>query len=392
MKKIILLTTALLSFLTASFGQTAALDTENELTLLNKRISNLETIITDQTRRLEQAENNGQQTVRTQYENAISALRIGLEAGSEIEQLGPATLRLLAVKDLSETLSSINNPTSTSVGTSFADLVTEAAATHLLLPKFKDEAVKQAVGSKFKSVLKAIYEGPIVQSLINSNPISSTINAAIQQAGFFESDNRQGHVRVTRAQLNNVSRANPNIDLNFPTGNVDGAPFNETDMKNFNSEIAKRVEFYSRMDKLATEQKRITEDLYIDAKLLYKSAKASKSEICKLLDIPTEDTFNAFETKFAAGNLTPSRMTSLLNDRNFKKALSLSDYGKEQLPDVKDLNRLVIEKLIASIDSYINVLNEYKGVADAKLTPLAVEAQIEKLKGIKNTLKKPLSS
>lgn len=334
-----------------------------------------------------QTQQNKNRDFGEQFKNAKQVIQTGLERGSEIEQIFPFTLQLIALKDLTETLNSINNPTSTSLGTPFSLMVIESASTHLL-PQFPNETLKQQAKTKFKNLLEAIYKGPLVQGLINSNPISSTINAAIQQAGFFEKP-RDPNIELSKQQIRNVSNNSP-LKVPINTANFEGAPFTNVEMNAFNAELEKRIEFYTTINQYGNSQNHVTQQFYMDAKLLKKSIKASKTEICKLLGIDPNNTSAEFNAKF--DNISVDQMKIYLRDANFKKAISLSDYATEQLPEVKEFNKLVVYSLTKFIDDYIKILNDYKNIAEAKFIPSEIEKQVRKLEGIKSVLKSPMES
>jgi hypothetical protein len=325
---------------------------------------------------------NSDKAVTDQYDAAISSIRSGLEAGGDIELIIPFTLRLIALKDLSGVLADINNPTSESIGTSFTEIVIEAASSHLL-PRYKDPSKQENAKNRFKTILSAIYKGPMIQALLNSNPISATINAAVQQAGLFETD-RPSELTLTRAQI----REPENNPITLNTANSEGASFTNTEMEAFNNQIAKRVEFYAKMSQYGYDQGDVTQQLYIDAKIIKKTAKASETEICKLLDIDPLSAQTELSRKYTS-NLSVDSMKIHLNDPDFKKAISLSDYANEQLPDVRIFYNTVVEELIKYIDGYIQILNDYKEIQEADLDPRKVDSQIEKMKRIKSTLSNP---
>ena len=265
-------------------------------------------------------------------------------------------------------------------------MVIESASAHLL-PRFPTDELQQSAKVKFKSVLEAIYKGPLVQSVINSNPISSTINAAIQQAGFFEKS-RQPVTLVTKKQIKDISETLP-LKIEVNTANAEGTSFGTKEINEFNTDLEKRIEFYVAINQYGIDQGAITQQLYIEAKLIKKSAKASKTEICKLLEIDPNNASASFNTKF--GSITIDQMKNYLTrDANFKKALSLSDYAQERLPEVKEFNTTVIDAVVEYIDGYIKLLNKYKDIQEAKLNATEISKQVSKLEGIKAGLKKPL--
>lgn len=373
----------------SAYSQDILVTSKVAIDSLNSRIMELERSIKEQREAQKlgeaQTQQNTNQAFKDQFKNATQAIQTGLEMGSEIEQIVPSTLRLLALKDLNETLNAINNPTSKSLGTPFSEMVIESASTHLL-PQFPNETLKQQAKSKFKSVLEAIYKGPLVQGLINSNPISSTINAAIQQAGFFEKS-RNPNIELSKQQIRNISNNSP-LKIPINTANLEGASFTSKEMEAFNSDLEKRIEFYTIINQYGISQNEVTQQLYIDAKLIKKSVKASKSEICKLLTIDPNNASVDFNAKFE--NVTIEQIKAFFRDANFKKAISLSDYAKEQLPEVKEFNKTVVDALIKYIDGYIKILNDYKNIPATKLDPSEIAKQVAKLETIKTNLKSPI--
>ncbi|WP_454045020.1 hypothetical protein [Chryseobacterium sp. Marseille-Q8038] len=318
-------------------------------------------------------------SIKERYEINLLSLRTGLVNGTEIEVLVPAATRLLAAKDLSETLSEINNPTSSSLGTSFSDLVLESASKNLL-PKYSKDTDNVKAKTKFSSILGAILNSPITQSVLNSNPISSIINSTIQQAGLFQKSNT--NITITKQQLKDKN------DFTLPVNleNTDGPSFGNKELNDFYSEIKERVSFYDELKRYNTEHSVITERLYIDAGIIKKSLKASKTEICNLLSISRENAVQDFETTY---NIQDSElMKNKMNDPKFKKAVSLSDYALEQLPEVREFNKSVVNAMANYIDGYIKILEDHSKNPKAKLDPTAVKIQIAKLNSIKDNFTK----
>lgn len=318
-------------------------------------------------------------SIKERYEINLLSLRTGLVNGTEIEVLVPAATRLLAAKDLSETLSEINNPTSSSLGTSFSDLVLESASKNLL-PKYSKDTDNVKAKTKFSSILGAILNSPITQSVLNSNPISSIINSTIQQAGLFQRSNT--NITITKQQLKDKN------DFTLPVNleNTDGPSFGDKELNDFYSEIKDRVSFYDELKRYNTEHSVITERLYIDAGIIKKSLKASKTEICNLLSISRENAVQDFETTY---NIQDSElMKNKMNDPKFKKAVSLSDYALEQLPEVREFNKSVVNAMANYIDGYIKILEYHSKNPKAKLDPTAVKIQISKLNSIKDNFTK----
>jgi hypothetical protein len=345
---------------------------------VQQRLNDLEALVNIQKNIID--ETVGANT-KERYTSSLTAIQSGLEVGSEIELIVPSSLRLLATKDLTETISAINNPTSESIGTPFSELVAQSAAEHLL-PAFSTPLISQQAKTKFKDILKAIFTGPLVQGVLNSNPITSTINAAIQQAGLFEK-NRQADISITKRQINQVSNDSP-IKFAINTANTEGPSYNATNMDDFNNDLKERVAFYTEMNEYSMDQNNITQQLYMEAKIIKRSTKASKSEICRLLQIEPNDAIANLNTKYSVA--TGDEMKNRLKDVAFKKAISLSNFGQEQLPDVKEFNAKVIKSIVDYIDGYISLLNKYKGNAGAKLNSSKVDGQITRLQTIKTNI------
>lgn len=318
-------------------------------------------------------------SIKERYEINLLSLRTGLVNGTEIEVLVPAATRLLAAKDLSETLSEINNPTSSILGTSFSDLVLDSASKNLL-PKYSKDTDNEKAKTKFSSILGAILNSPITQSVLNSNPISSIINSTIQQAGLFQK--RNTNITITKQQLKDKNDFTLPINLE----NTDGPTFGDKELNDFYSEIKERVSFYDELKRYNTEHSVITERLYIDAGIIKKSLKASKTEICNLLSISRENAVQDFETTY---NIQDSElMKNKMSDPKFKKAVSLSDYALEQLPEVREFNKSVVNAMANYIDGYIKILEDHSKNPKAKLDPTAVKVQIAKLNSIKDNFTK----
>lgn len=352
------------------------LTSEAAVDSLKKRMFNLEKSF-EESRIITNDEKK--KSVKERYEMNLISLRTGLVNGTEIEVLVPAATRLLAAKDLSETLSEINNPTSKSLGTSFSDLVIESASKNLL-PKYSKDADNQKAKSKFSSILGAILNSPITQSVLNSNPISSVINSTIQQAALFQKRNTS--VAITKQQLKDKN------DLTLPVNleNADGPTFGDQELKNFYAEIEERISLYDELKRYNNEHSVITERLYIDAGIIKKSLKGSRTEICNLLSISRENAVQDFETTY---NIQDSElMKNKMNDPKFKKALSLSDYALEQLPEVREFNKSVVNAMANYIDGYIKILEDYSKNPKAKLDLTAVKIQTSKLNSIKDNFTK----
>ncbi|MBE9603154.1 hypothetical protein [Pedobacter sp. MC2016-24] len=370
-----------------SLGQAFAQDQNPNLSSgavvdsLKKRISNLEESLSVSIKESVVGEKN--KTI-AKYKEGLLSIRSGLEKGAEIEMIVPYTSNLLALKDLSETLALINNPTAKSVGTAFTDMVVQSA-TENLLPKYTNPVENTTAKSKFSSVLNAIFNGPIIQSLINSNPISSTINAAIQQAGFFQK--RETTASLSKQQLNSInSHTSASIAVNL--GNPDGPAFGDVEINKFNASLQDRVNFYSELNDYGVKQSLETQRLYTELGTIKKTLKASKTELCKVLSISPNDVSIALDAKYNPDGLDIDRMKGYLNSQEFNRAIVLSNYAKDQLPDVKDFNNAVIDALIEYINGYITILNKHAGIANAKLDKALVAHQVAKLEKIKSNLKK----
>lgn len=348
------------------------LTSEAAVDSLKKRMFNLEKSFEDSKITFNDEK---RKSVKEKYEMNLISLRTGLVNGTEIEILVPAATRLLAAKDLSETLAEINNPTSKSLGTSFSDLVIESASKNLL-PKYSKDTDNLKAKTKFSSILGAILNSPITQSVLNSNPISSIINSTIQQAALFQKRNTS--VAITKQQFKDKN------DLTLPVNleNADGPTFGDQELKNFYAEIQERISFYDELKRYNNEHSVITERLYIDAGIIKKSLKGSRTEICNLLSISRENAVQDFETTY---NIQDSElMRNKMNDPKFKKAVSLSDYALEQLPEVREFNQSVVKAMANYIDGYIKIIEDYSKNAKAKLDPTAVKIQTAKLNSIKD--------
>ena len=352
------------------------LTSEAAVDSLKKRMFNLEKSFEDSKITFNDEK---RKSVKERYELNLISLRTGLVNGTEIEVLVPAATRLLAAKDLSETLSEINNPTSKSLGTSFSDLVIESASKNLL-PKYSKDTDNLKAKTKFSSILGAILNSPITQSVLNSNPISSIINSTIQQAALFQKRNTS--VAITKQQFKDKN------DLTLPVNleNADGPTFGDQELKNFYAEIEERISFYDELKRYNNEHSVITEKLYIDAGIIKKSLKGSRTEICNLLSISRENAVQDFETTY---NIQDSElMRNKMNDPKFKKAVSLSDYALEQLPEVREFNKSVVNAMANYIDGYIKIIEEYSKKPKAKLDLSAVKIQTAKLNSIKDNFTK----
>lgn len=348
------------------------LTSEAAVDSLKKRMFNLEKSFEDSKITFNDEK---RKSVKEKYEMNLISLRTGLVNGTEIEILVPAATRLLAAKDLSETLAEINNPTSKSLGTSFSDLVIESASKNLL-PKYSKDTDNLKAKTKFSSILGAILNSPITQSVLNSNPISSIINSTIQQAALFQKRNTS--VAITKQQFKDKN------DLTLPVNleNADGPTFGDQELKNFYAEIQERISFYDELKRYNNEHSVITERLYIDAGIIKKSLKGSRTEICNLLSISRENAVQDFETTY---NIQDSElMRNKMNDPKFKKAVSLSDYALEQLPEVREFNQSVVKAMAIYIDGYIKIIEDYSKNPKAKLDPTAVKIQTAKLNSIKD--------
>ncbi|WP_100075229.1 hypothetical protein [Chryseobacterium camelliae] len=348
------------------------LTSEAAVDSLKKRMFNLEKSFEDSKITFNDEK---RKSVKEKYEMNLISLRTGLVNGTEIEILVPAATRLLAAKDLSETLAEINNPTSKSLGTSFSDLVIESASKNLL-PKYSKDTDNLKAKTKFSSILGAILNSPITQSVLNSNPISSIINSTIQQAALFQKRNTS--VAITKQQFKDKN------DLTLPVNleNADGPTFGDQELKNFYAEIQERISFYDELKRYNNEHSVITERLYIDAGIIKKSLKGSRTEICNLLSISRENAVQDFETTY---NIQDSElMRNKMNDPKFKKAVSLSDYALEQLPEVREFNQSVVKAMANYIDGYIKIIEDYSKNPKAKLDPTAVKIQTAKLNSIKD--------
>lgn len=366
--------------MTMFIGQLSAQDTSKNVTAadatkeLITRIAALEKSIeeTQIATDISQATNT-----REKYKSSLSVIRLGLENGTRIEDILPSSMRLLALADVTTVLTDLNNPTSTTLGSSFTDM-TIAAAANNLLPKSPDNLVEnQKVENRFKSIMGAIINNPVVQALANSNPISGTINTVIQQAGLFQS--RASVVQLTEKQIKDKK----DIFLAVDFKNPNGPAFDEPQLKIFYAEIKDRVDFYVELNKLNSKHADTIKQLQIDARVIKKGIKASKTEICNLLGIPSKDYSQSIDSRYDVQDVNV--MKTFLKDPKFTKALSLSGYAQDQLPDVLEFNESVVSAISNYIDDYINILEKYKNVASVNFKANDVDKTINILKVHKKT-------
>ncbi|KKO89255.1 hypothetical protein AAW12_24440 [Sphingobacterium sp. Ag1] len=128
--------------------------------------------------------------------------------------------------------------------------------------------------------MSAIINNPIVQTLANSNPISGTINTIIQQAGLFQ--NRTSLVNMSSQRIKD--KKDVSLAVNFQSPN--GPHFEAEQLKKFYEEIKVRVDFYRQLNELNMKHADAIKLLQPKAKVIKRGIKVSKTEICKLLQIP----------------------------------------------------------------------------------------------------------
>ncbi|GHE31255.1 hypothetical protein [Sphingobacterium griseoflavum] len=343
---------------------------------LKNRIVALEKDVAESKQKINQLRDN---VPLEKYEKSLLSIELGLMSGTEIESLVPSTIQLLAVSDLVNVVADLNSPTSPILGSTFVDVAIESAS-NSLLPKYASKAETDTARAKFKSLLKAIYTGPLVQGVLNSNPISSTINGIIQQAGLFQIDKTS--IKITKRQFKDKKDANIPIQLT----NTSGPNFGAEEIRQFYSQIADRVNFYKELNEKTLKNDVVIRKLTVDAEVFEKSMKSSRVEICKLLKISSPDSSNVLLREQYGKKSLAEKIELLRENSNFVKAVRLSELGVEQLPELKLFNKQVSSAMSNYVDDYISVLNKYALIDGSKLDHEAVKRQIDRLKAIKDRL------
>jgi hypothetical protein len=343
---------------------------------LNLQVAKLDSVVMEQEKQRRIAEHNATRNLQKLYDDDLRALRLGLDNGIDIEKELDATKKFIALFNYVTLVVDVNNPSSLSVGKPFTEIVIESATSYLL-PVYPNNTINENARSKFRAILTSIYNAPITQGLLNSNPISSTINAAISQAGFFE---RQTSQTITSRGLRN--------GIELQTSNSVGPSFSDTQLNRFYLDIQGRVDFYNRLLTINNQSKEAVAELNAEYVVVSRSLRAGRTEICRLLGIPSDSNVtNEFHDKFEKRDITPQEITAFINDANFKRAISKSNYAARELPNVVLFKQKVLNAIVLNIDKSIALLEEYKSKAtSAKLDASLLVDRIADFEKIRNDL------
>lgn len=291
-----------------------------------------------------------------EFEEEKRIIRSGLTNANKIEGYLKSSNLLITGHLFKGTIQKINNPANTEIGPAFTDVVTDAATRHLIRESTENAngqgntLSEQTNGERFKSFISMVLKSPVVESILKSNPVTGVMSTVLQQVTAYQ---RQKNVTIPATLIRALR--NDSQPISIPIS-IEGAPFDETQLANFDNSIKERVTFYESLNSHEAKVNSKILDLMSENQALTITSSTTFQQLLKTLGLPGKDHSNEYEDL-----LKNSYDRKGKRDKRFNKAVALSENANETIASVIKFNDKVIDLWVIDMTGYKVILEGYIG-------------------------------